>query len=323
MNLMEKNMPRFSRISSRISSLCGVMLVLLTLCAPALHAQAAETPGATLDRVRTTGKLTLGYYESARPYTFKGSSGEPDGYAIALCRQIAAAVGEELHLPNLAIQFVEVGPDDRFNAVKEGRVDLLCGPSVPTLRNRTDVSFSIPILESGTGVLMRRDGPAALRDLLETGQTASGPIWRGSPMVAVLQRRTFAVVQSSLAEKLVNERRDELRVNSAVSSVPNLETGVQQVVDRRADAFFAERNVLLDLLRNNPAGSNLMVLDRQFDHEPMTFALARDDSDFRLLVDKVLSDLYRSGKIDAIYEKYFGAPDASMKQWFRRTAVPE
>jgi polar amino acid transport system substrate-binding protein len=231
-------------------------------------------------------------------------------------------VGQQLNLPGLATQFVPVSADDRLSSVKEGKVDLQCGPSVPTLANRAMVSFSIPILASGTGVMMRRDGPPDLRQLLETGEAGGRPLWRGSPMLAVLQQRNFAVVEGSLAETLVTQRRDELKVNSAISSVPNLETGVKQVMDGKADAFLAERNVLLDLVQHDPAGPNLVVLNRQFDEEPLALSLARDDDDFRLVVDKTLSELYRSGKIDAIYQKYFGQPSDSTKQWFHRTALP-
>ena len=43
-----------------------------------------------------------------------------------------------------------------------------------------------------------------------------------------------------------------------------------------------------------------------FSFEPFALALRRNDSDFRLLADRVISDLYRSKEILNIYDKWFG-----------------
>lgn len=313
-------MSRMNGVAVRSHLLRWVFLVVFL--APMQIALAQEQGAGTLDRIRTTGKITLGFYSEAPPFTYGGAAGAPDGYAIALCRAIASAVQEELKLPNLATQFVAIDAETRFSSIKEGRIDLLCGPAVPTISNRSQVSFSIPILGSGTGVMVRKDAPAAFRELLETGQTADHPVWRGSPMLAALQQRTFVVISGSLQERLLKERRRELAVNSAISLVPDLATGLKQLQDGKADAFVAERNVLLDLAKRDTSG-DLDVLNRVFDYEPLAFAMSRDDPDFRLLVDRTLSQLYRSGKADAIYEQYLGKPDQAEKNWFRRTAVPE
>lgn len=296
--------------------------VLLAVSLVPMQAALAQGASGTLDRIRSSGKITLGFYNEAQPYTYQGSTGTPDGYAIALCRAVAGAIQADLKLPSLSTQFVAVDAADRFNAVKEGRVDLLCGPSAPTLTNRTEVSFSIPIIDGGTGVMVRKDAPVAFRELLETGQTAGHPVWRGSPMLAALQQRTFSVISGSLQEQLVKNRREELNVNSVVSLVPDLATGLKQLQDGKSDAFVAERNVLLDLAKRDKSG-DLVVLNRVFDYEPLAFALNRDDSDFRLLVDKSLSELYRSGKINGVYEQYLGKPDKATQDWFRRAAVPQ
>jgi len=315
-------MSRMNKAVVRNSLLRWAMIGLLVMQVPTVLAQAVNPGGATLDRIRASGKFTIGYYANARPYTYEDKPGSADGYAIAVCRQVVDAAQEVLHAPSLTTEFVAVDAADRFKSVADGRVDLLCGPSAPSLSAMTQVDFSIPILTGGTGVMLRKDAPVALRDLLETGQSGGRPIWRGSPMLAVLQQRNFAVIGDSLSEKLLKERRDELKVNSVVTPVPDLDTGLKALLDGRVDGFFAERNVLLDLAKKDGTGQ-VVVLNRTFDNEPLSLALARNDPDFRLLVDQALSRLYRTGKINAIYEQYMGKPDQSMKDWFRDTALPE
>jgi ABC-type amino acid transport substrate-binding protein len=43
-----------------------------------------------------------------------------------------------------------------------------------------------------------------------------------------------------------------------------------------------------------------------FSFEPFALAVRRNDADFRLVADRVISDLYRSKKILAIYNKWIG-----------------
>src|SRR4051794_18269217 len=61
---------------------------------------------ATLDRVRESGKMTLGYEVDSRPFSYRDDAGKPGGYAVALCERVADAVKGELGLPELAVEWV-------------------------------------------------------------------------------------------------------------------------------------------------------------------------------------------------------------------------
>ena len=45
---------------------------------------------------------------------------------------------------------------------------------------------------------------------------------------------------------------------------------------------------------------------RTFSVEPYAFALPRNDADFRLAVNRGLAQVYRSGEVDRIFERWFG-----------------
>jgi ABC-type amino acid transport substrate-binding protein len=66
-----------------------------------------------------------------------------------------------------------------------------------------------------------------------------------------------------------------------------------------------------------------VVLDRLFAYEPLALALQRGDEDFRLLVDRTLSELYRSGEIGNLYASWFGEPDENALTFFRLSTLPE
>ena len=99
----------------------ALLAVLLPLAWP------APASAATLDRIRQAGKIALGYRTDARPFSYRDESGNPDGYAVVLCKQVADSLKSELGLSELAVELVPVTIDDEFKAVQENKVDLLCG----------------------------------------------------------------------------------------------------------------------------------------------------------------------------------------------------
>ena len=95
------------------------------------------------------------------------------------------------------------------------------------------------------------------------------------------------------------------------------------MLNRSSDVLFGERSILLDAKKRNPAGGDLIVLDRLFTYEPLALALARGSEDLRLLVDKSLSSLSRSGETQNLYKRFFGEPDENALTFFRMNTIAD
>ena len=67
----------------------------------------------------------------------------------------------------------------------------------------------------------------------------------------------------------------------------------------------------------------MIVLDRLFTYEPLAFALALGNEDLRLLVDKSLSTLSRSGETQSLYKRFFGEPDENALTFFRLNTIAD
>jgi polar amino acid transport system substrate-binding protein len=282
----------------------------------ASSALAALTPAsaATLDRIRQTGQIRLGYLADARPFTYLNESGAPEGYAATLCQQIAGELKMQLALPDLKVEWSPVTIDSRLGSVQRGEIDLLCTPLSVTLSNREQASFSIPIFAAGNRAVVRADAPAALRDAL--GETPSTkPVWRGSPAAKVLEKTTFAVVPGTSTEKWLESRRASLQIDAKIAPVADYRTALQQLLDRKVNVFFGERTAVLGAM-DDSMRQNLVVLDRLFTHEPVALALARDNDEFRLAVDGALRKVYASPDFPALYTKWFGAFDERTRLYF-------
>jgi ABC-type amino acid transport substrate-binding protein len=277
---------------------------------------------ATLDRVRETGKLTLGYRADARPFSYRDEAGKAAGYSVALCARIADQVKSELGLSALTVEWLPVTIEDRFVAVQQGKADLLCGADTATLTRRKEVTFSIPIFPGGIGAVLRVDSPPGLQDVLSEAPP-SRPIWRGSPARTILEKKTFSVVAGTTSATWLAGRLDHFELTATVAPVESYEAGIRRVLDRGSDVFFGDRAILLDAAKRSPSARDLVVLDRLFTYEPLALTFARSDDDFRLIVDRTLSRLYSSGEFHNVYVTWFGEPDESAVTFFRMSALPE
>src|SRR6185369_3423735 len=105
----------------------GLVLAACLLATSASGQTAGEGLSATLDNIKRTHVVRLGYRESSPPFSFLDQSNRPIGYSLELCEAIVEEIGVEVDDPNLRIEYVKVTSDDRIPAVTENKIDLECG----------------------------------------------------------------------------------------------------------------------------------------------------------------------------------------------------
>ena len=313
-----------SRRASRAAVLACAIAPILTPFVLAQQTGPATQSAAstTLERIRQTGRVKIGYRTDARPFSFNDGSGAPSGYSVALCRLIADALKAEPGLASVQIDWAPVTAGDRFRAVQNGQIDLLCSADTVTVSRRNEVSFSIPIFPGGLGAVIRSDTSARLREVLSGRGQPYRPVWRAAA-TRVLQAKAFSAVSGTTTEKWLTARMRELEVIAEVSLVNSYDDGLRALLDRRLDVFFGERAVLLDAARRHASARDLVVVDRLFTYEPLAVAFARGDEQLRLIVDQTLSRFYGSGKLGELYTQWFGEPDATTLTFFRWNTLPE
>ena len=193
---------------------------------------------------------------------------------------------------------------ERFQSVHDGKVDILCDPSTVTLARREIVDFSIPTYLDGAGVLSRQ----------------SAPVQRFEDLAG----KRVGVLIGTTTERLLRESLRALGINATIDTVRDHRNGIDMVQDAKLDAYFADRGILAAMLRLE-GRPGFELSKRYFSYETYALALPRDDSAFRLLVDKTLAGLYRTGRIDIIMAKTFGyvPHDRMLRAMFVINALPE
>ena len=298
-----------------------ILSLAITAAAPAVAQKSGPAASPTLTRIKQSGKITFGYQSDARPFSYRDQSGNAAGFTVALCKTVAGAIKAELALSNLNIEWVAVGPADRFTAVGTGKVDAFCGADTDTWSRRQEVAFSIPVFPGGIGALLRKDAPERLSEILNQ-KPPSNPQWRASAG-QLIQTQTFAVIGGTTAQTWLGGKLNEFKLSSKVVPVTSYDAGVMAVVDRQASVFFGDRAVLLDAIAHNASGSKLEVLDRLFTYEAFALPLPRGDEAFRALVDRTLSRLYPTAEFRTLYTQSFGEPTADVVTFYRWNTRPE
>lgn len=294
----------------------------LLAAAPLALAGASPASAATLDRIRETGHIRLGYRTDARPLSFKDEQGKAAGYSIALCDRVVAAVKAEPGLAQIAVDWVPVTVEDRFAAVEKGEIDLLCGAETITLARRQQISFSIPVFSGGIAALVRSDASERMKDVLLGREPKNEPVWRGSTAQA-MQAKNLAVVGGTTGESWLAEKINEFKLAVQTKKVGSYDAGVRELLDRKADVLFGDRVLLYGAAESQLRDGKLVLLERFFTVEPIAFGLARGDDDFRLVVDRALSRVYGSAEWRKLFTAWFGEPDQGTLGFFRSSAQPE
>ncbi len=259
----------------------------------------------TLDRVRETGVIKIGFREDAAPFSFRNNIGEADGYTVDLCRAVAGAVKDDLQLEAISVEYVAVGTEDRFTAITDGRIDLLCEATSATIGRRALIDFSLPTFVDGASVMFAADGPSGFDEL--AGQKVGV---RGNTTTEEALRNTLA----------------ELSIDAEVVLVADHPDGLRQLKAGGLAAYFADRAILQYMTLRPEFGQDLRLSTKYFTQEPYGIGLERGDTEFRLVVDRTLSRLYRAGAVDGIFATHFGAdvrPSDLLRALFITNALPE
>jgi len=259
------------------------LFIAFLFCLPFATSHAAD---GTLAAIQKRGTIRLGYLQSAPPFSYAGSDGSPQGYSVELCKRVAENIRQGLKLADLKLQWVSLELQERIEAVRSGKVDIECGTTTWTLSRQQQVDFSLMTFVDGATVLV-----SGKSDLLR---------------IADLNGKKIAVVPTTTTADSLQRALNSRMLSAEVIQVSSADEGIAKVKSGAVDGYASDRVVLISLGLASKSGSDFRVLDEDFSVEPYALALPRGDPDFRLEVNRALAGLYRSGEIEAVFDRWLG-----------------
>ena len=240
----------------------------------------------TLEQIKQNGAVRIGYRENEPPMSFLSKGGKPIGYSIDLCIRIVNEVKKQLKNPKIETKFVAVNASNRFQALVDNRIDILCGPTTKTLARGELVDFTQHTFVTGASLLsLESVGIGGISDL---------------------QGKKVAVVKDTTTIDNLSKALKEAVSDAEIVPVASASAGIKAMIKGEVDAFSSDQVVLIGLALSHDGPEKFVIADELFSLEPFALAVRRNDSEFRLIADRVLSQLNRSGQIGPIYTKWFG-----------------
>ena len=264
------------------------MRVLISLailfCLSAANAQQVDT----LERIKRTGEIRIGFVPDAPPLSFMDDEENVIGYSIDLCRRIASAARDEVGIEQIKILFVPlVTMEDRITAIEDGEIDIECGATTVTMTRRERVDFTLMTFITGSAVLSRRSSPLDDVDDLNGAE------------IAVLEGTTTEDVMRKVID--INEFDIDLEL------IASHDEGMELLNAGRVDGYASDRAMLIgQVFLNAEAGNEYSMTRAALSFEPYAFMVPKGDSDFRLVADKALAAQFRGAGIRRLYQNWFG-----------------
>lgn len=259
----------------------------------------------TLEQIKSSNTIRLGYRENSIPFSFVGDDKQPRGFSVDLCKIVANDVARQLNIEKLDVQWVPVTAQSRFDALENGKIDLECGNSTQTLSRRAEFDFSVMTFVDGAGLLFRKGEIPATSDHL-AGQR-------------------IVVVAGTTTEKALEALGASARLGAELIRVPDHDAALKALADKKATAYAADRTILITTALASGHAKEFDLSHAQFTYEPYGLMMRRD-TDFRLAVDRSLARLYRTGEVAPVLQRWFeplGNPGELVKVMFLLNGLPE
>jgi glutamate/aspartate transport system substrate-binding protein len=300
-------MPHSNRLTS--SSLLLFAGIFVALASAIVHAQTG-----TMKKIKDSGSITIGHRESSIPFSYLDEKQRPVGYSIDLCMAVVEEVKKELGLANLEVKMNPVTSQTRIPLLTNGAIDIECGSTTNTLSRQRQVSFAPITFITGTKLLVRKSSRVK--------------------NYADLKGRTVAVTQGTTNERLLRSlsEKENLGIKFVVGKDHNEST--LAVISGRAAAFAMDDILLFGQIALSAKPKELEVVGDYLSYEPYGIMYRRGDTDLAVAINRALSNLFRSGDINKLYDKWFmnRLPDGSiigmpmspmLKAAFTVQALPE
>ncbi len=288
------------------SSCAAISLLAAILISPSSYLLAQDLEG-TLEKISRTGEFLIGYRTDASPLSYENAEGQPSGYSVDLCRRIAAGVKAHLGKGKIETKFVRVTSDERISAIVTGKIDIECGSTTVTLSRQEQVDFTLSTFVTGGSVLsLAKNGIHDMSDLAG--------------------KKVGVVKGTTTVEQLRNHLQQNL-IDAEVVIVRDRKDGMKQLDRGDIEAFASDQIVLIGQVVEALNPKQYSLVNETFSYEPYGLVVRRNDADFRLVANRAIAQLYRSGQHIEIFQKWIGRfgirPPPILVTMYQLNAIPE
>ncbi len=257
------------------------------LVAALLAAGVVQASG-TLDKIKSSGTITLGVRESSGALGFTLGDGKYVGFHTEMAERISGDLRKKLGLSSLTVKFQPVTSQNRIPLIENGTVDLECGSTTNNAARQKQVSFAVTTYVEEVRIAVKANS--------------------GITSIAQLNGKKVATTTGTTSVQLLRKHErangvnfDEVFGKDHADSFLLLESG-------RADAFVMDGQILAGNIAKAKNPKDFRIVGEVLNVEPIACMLRKDDPAFKTAVDDSIKGMIKSGDLAKLYDKWFMQP---------------
>ena len=253
--------------------------------------------------------IRVGLQETAFPFAYRDRAGQPQGYAWEICQRALQILSDRSakdgQRREIKPKVVSVTSSTRLAMLLAHEIDLECGSTTNTdKRSGLGVEFSPTIFVSGVTALVRREALDPLTRFDDVLRRAGRRDGGASPFIVTTEGSTsIRYLRDRVADRIIEVRYGQTHEESFALLVQNPD----------ALAFVMDEALLRGRLAAAPAPLRAQwevlkgtITASATEHYGIMFR--KSDAAFGVAFQAAMQELFRSGEMERLYERWFMAP---------------
>ncbi len=249
--------------------------------------QAQDLTG-TMKKIKETGQITIAHRESSIPFSYLDDKQQPIGYSMDVCAKVVDAVKAELKMPNLKVVYQPVTSSNRIPLLQNGTIDIECGSTTNSVERQKLVAF----------------GPTYFRIQV----TAAVKKTSGINSLVELNGKNISTTSGTTAVPLLKAYEKTKNVDVKEIYGKDHAESFLLLAEDRVVAFVMDDVLLAGQIANSRSPNDYRIINESLRGEPYGPMIRKDDPQFKALLDKTLTALYKSPEMERIYNKWYMSP---------------
>ncbi|MGP5345795.1 glutamate/aspartate ABC transporter substrate-binding protein [Psychrobacter celer] len=250
---------------------------------------ATSAANGTLQKIKDSGTIVVGHRDSSIPFSYIADDpNQPIGYAHDLEMKVVEAVKQRLNMPDLNVRYNLITSQTRIPLVQNGTVDFECGSTTNNEERQKQVAFSNGFFEIGTRLLTKKD--SGINDFAD------------------LKGKTLVTTAGTTSERYIRQYNDDNQMDINIISAKDHGEAFLMLENGRADAFMMDDVLLAGEKAKAKNPDEWVIVGEPQSFEIYGCMMRKDDPEFKAVVDEALANVFSSGEINSIYDKWFLNP---------------
>ena len=267
-----------------IKSSLGALLA----CTVLLNVLNAHAVSPTMEKIKSSGTVSMGVRESSIPMSYTTGDSRFDGYHVEICRMILTDIKDKLGMSTLRINYQPVTSQNRVPLVQNGTVDIECGTTTNNSSRAKDVGFANTLYVEEVRIAVKANSGITSISQLSGKKVATTT---GTTSVQLLRKH----------EKANDVNFEEVFGKDHADSFLLLESG-------RADAFVMDGSILAGNIANSKNPKDFKIVGEVLSTEPIAIMVPKNDPEFKAAVNAAIAKIVANGNMPKLWNKWFLAP---------------